>query len=60
MEVFATHALCGHDTLLRLVLFAHFAFDVCHHKMIVLGIDPGLNTTGYGVVEFSKREPRID
>jgi crossover junction endodeoxyribonuclease RuvC len=27
--------------------------------MIVLGIDPGLNTTGYGVVEFSKREPRL-
>jgi crossover junction endodeoxyribonuclease RuvC len=27
--------------------------------MIVLGIDPGLNTTGYGVVEFAKREPRL-
>ena len=23
-------------------------------KMIVLGIDPGLNTTGYGVVEFGR------
>jgi len=27
--------------------------------MIVLGIDPGLNTTGYGVVEFSERRPRL-
>ena len=27
--------------------------------MRVLGIDPGLNTTGYGVIEFAKREPRL-
>jgi crossover junction endodeoxyribonuclease RuvC len=27
--------------------------------MIVLGIDPGLNTTGYGVLEFVGREPRL-
>lgn len=27
--------------------------------MIVLGIDPGLNTTGYGVLEFSARKPRL-
>ena len=27
--------------------------------MIVLGIDPGLNTTGYGVLEFSGRQPRV-
>ena len=27
--------------------------------MRVLGIDPGLNTTGYGVVEFVQRRPRL-
>jgi crossover junction endodeoxyribonuclease RuvC len=27
--------------------------------MIVLGIDPGLNTTGYGVLEFTSRQPRL-
>ena len=27
--------------------------------MIVLGIDPGLNTTGYGVLEFVARQPRL-
>jgi crossover junction endodeoxyribonuclease RuvC len=27
--------------------------------MIVLGIDPGLNTTGYGVVEFTTRQPKL-
>jgi crossover junction endodeoxyribonuclease RuvC len=27
--------------------------------MIVLGIDPGLNTTGYGVVEFVAKRPRL-
>jgi crossover junction endodeoxyribonuclease RuvC len=27
--------------------------------MIVLGIDPGLNTTGYGVLEFVERQPRL-
>jgi crossover junction endodeoxyribonuclease RuvC len=27
--------------------------------MRVLGIDPGLNTTGYGVIEFASREPRL-
>ena len=28
--------------------------------MRVLGIDPGLNTTGYGVLEFANRQPRLD
>ncbi len=27
--------------------------------MKILGIDPGLNTTGYGVVEFIDRRPRL-
>jgi crossover junction endodeoxyribonuclease RuvC len=27
--------------------------------MRVLGIDPGLNTTGYGVVEFANRLPKL-
>jgi crossover junction endodeoxyribonuclease RuvC len=27
--------------------------------MIVLGIDPGLNTTGYGVLEFANSQPRL-
>jgi crossover junction endodeoxyribonuclease RuvC len=27
--------------------------------MIVLGIDPGLNTTGYGVLDFVDRLPRL-
>ena len=27
--------------------------------MRILGIDPGLNTTGYGVIDFSSREPRL-
>ena len=27
--------------------------------MIVLGIDPGLNTTGYGVLDFVGRQPRL-
>jgi crossover junction endodeoxyribonuclease RuvC len=27
--------------------------------MNVLGIDPGLNTTGYGVLEFTGRQPRL-
>jgi crossover junction endodeoxyribonuclease RuvC len=27
--------------------------------MIVLGIDPGLNTTGYGVLEFAAGRPRL-
>jgi crossover junction endodeoxyribonuclease RuvC len=27
--------------------------------MRILGIDPGLNTTGYGVIEFTAREPRL-
>jgi crossover junction endodeoxyribonuclease RuvC len=27
--------------------------------MIVLGIDPGLNTTGYGVLDFAKGQPRL-
>jgi len=27
--------------------------------MIVLGIDPGLNTTGYGVLEFANGQPRL-
>ena len=27
--------------------------------MIVLGIDPGLNTTGYGVVDFVGRQPKL-
>jgi crossover junction endodeoxyribonuclease RuvC len=27
--------------------------------MIVLGIDPGLNTTGYGVLEFAEGQPRL-
>ena len=27
--------------------------------MRVLGIDPGLNTTGYGVLEFVARQPRL-
>src|SRR6516162_11171952 len=27
--------------------------------MRVLGIDPGLNTTGYGVVDFSDRQPKL-
>jgi crossover junction endodeoxyribonuclease RuvC len=27
--------------------------------MIVLGIDPGLNTTGYAVLEFSNCQPRL-
>jgi crossover junction endodeoxyribonuclease RuvC len=27
--------------------------------MRVLGIDPGLNTTGYGVLEFANRQPRL-
>jgi crossover junction endodeoxyribonuclease RuvC len=27
--------------------------------MIVLGIDPGLNTTGYGVLDFVKGQPRL-
>src|SRR3990170_8542488 len=27
--------------------------------MIVLGIDPGLNTTGYGVLEFTNGQPRL-
>ena len=26
---------------------------------VVLGIDPGLNTTGYGVLEFVNRQPRL-
>ncbi|MCA9266785.1 MAG: crossover junction endodeoxyribonuclease RuvC, partial [Planctomycetales bacterium] len=25
----------------------------------ILGIDPGLNTTGYGVVELTRRGPRL-
>lgn len=27
--------------------------------MRVLGIDPGLNTTGYGVLDFTGRQPRL-
>ncbi len=27
--------------------------------MIVLGIDPGLNTTGYGVLDFVERQPKL-
>jgi crossover junction endodeoxyribonuclease RuvC len=27
--------------------------------MRILGIDPGLNTTGYGVLEFASRQPRL-
>ena len=27
--------------------------------MIVLGIDPGLNTTGYGVLDFVNSQPRL-
>jgi len=27
--------------------------------MRILGIDPGLNTTGYGVLDFSKGQPRL-
>jgi crossover junction endodeoxyribonuclease RuvC len=27
--------------------------------MNVLGIDPGLNTTGYGVIEFAGRQPQL-
>ena len=27
--------------------------------MIILGIDPGLNTTGYGVLEFTASQPRL-
>lgn len=27
--------------------------------MRILGIDPGLNTTGYGVLEFVNRQPRL-
>ena len=27
--------------------------------MRILGIDPGLNTTGYGVLEFNSRQPRL-
>ena len=27
--------------------------------MRVLGIDPGLNTTGYGVLDFAGRQPRL-
>jgi len=27
--------------------------------MRILGIDPGLNTTGYGVIDFASREPRL-
>ena len=27
--------------------------------MLVLGIDPGLNTTGYGVLDFVDRQPRL-
>ncbi len=27
--------------------------------MRILGIDPGLNTTGYGVLDFSARTPRL-
>jgi crossover junction endodeoxyribonuclease RuvC len=27
--------------------------------MRILGIDPGLNTTGYGVIDFAAREPRL-
>src|SRR4051812_15963670 len=27
--------------------------------MRILGIDPGLNTTGYGVLDFTSRQPRL-
>src|SRR3954466_1906581 len=27
--------------------------------MRILGIDPGLNTTGYGVLDFTTRQPRL-
>jgi crossover junction endodeoxyribonuclease RuvC len=27
--------------------------------MRILGIDPGLNTTGYGVLDFATRQPRL-
>ena len=27
--------------------------------MRILGIDPGLNTTGYGVLDFASRQPRL-
>src|SRR6187455_189105 len=27
--------------------------------MRILGIDPGLNTTGYGVIDFANRQPRL-
>jgi crossover junction endodeoxyribonuclease RuvC len=27
--------------------------------MRILGIDPGLNTTGYGVIDFVSRQPRL-
>jgi crossover junction endodeoxyribonuclease RuvC len=27
--------------------------------MRILGIDPGLNTTGYGVLEFADRQPKL-
>ena len=27
--------------------------------MIILGIDPGLNTTGYGVLDFVSNLPRL-
>jgi crossover junction endodeoxyribonuclease RuvC len=29
------------------------------NSMRVLGIDPGLNTTGYGVLEFASKQPRL-
>ncbi len=29
------------------------------NPMRILGIDPGLNTTGYGVLEIVDRQPRL-
>jgi crossover junction endodeoxyribonuclease RuvC len=41
----------------------HFAFFILHfaihHTMRILGIDPGLRLTGYGVVEYSGQTPKL-
>jgi crossover junction endodeoxyribonuclease RuvC len=38
-------------------MFSLGRFGLLH--MIVLGIDPGLNTTGYGVLEYASGQPRL-
>jgi crossover junction endodeoxyribonuclease RuvC len=39
--------------------FRHSSFEFRHLNMRILGIDPGLRITGYGVVDFADRRTRL-